>query len=53
MRSLSRLRSLQAFEAAARHGSFTGAFLGMIAFDTSGRGQPADFSHFSYESRDG
>ena len=25
MRSLSRLRSLQAFEAAARHGSFTGA----------------------------
>src|SRR5262245_12415376 len=35
------------------HGSFHGAFLGMLAFDTSGRGQPADFSHFSYESRDG
>jgi xylan 1,4-beta-xylosidase len=35
------------------HGSFTGAFLGMIAFDTSGTGLPADFSYFSYENRDG
>jgi xylan 1,4-beta-xylosidase len=34
------------------HGSFTGAFLGMLAFDTSGAGQPADFSYFSYEDRD-
>ncbi|OED36469.1 beta-xylosidase [Chromatiales bacterium (ex Bugula neritina AB1)] len=31
------------------HASFTGAFIGMIAFDTSGRAQPADFSHFTYE----
>ena len=30
------------------HGSFTGAFVGMLAFDTSGRAQPADFSHFAY-----
>jgi xylan 1,4-beta-xylosidase len=30
------------------HGSFTGAFTGMYAFDTSGRGQPADFDHFVY-----
>jgi len=35
------------------HASFTGAFLGMVAFDTSGAGQPADFSYFSYENRDG
>lgn len=34
------------------HGSFTGAFLGMLAFDTSGSGLPADFAHFVYESRD-
>ncbi|MGE7367855.1 glycoside hydrolase family 43 protein [Neorhizobium sp. NPDC001467] len=32
------------------HGSFTGAFAGMFAFDTSGRGMPADFAHFAYES---
>jgi xylan 1,4-beta-xylosidase len=31
------------------HGSFTGAFIGMAAFDTSGRGAPADFDWFSYE----
>jgi xylan 1,4-beta-xylosidase len=34
------------------HGSFTGAFLGMLAFDTSGAALPADFSYFSYENRD-
>ncbi|GGF81322.1 glycoside hydrolase 43 family protein [Rhizobium wenxiniae] len=32
------------------HGSFTGAFAGMFAFDTSGRARPADFSRFSYEA---
>jgi xylan 1,4-beta-xylosidase len=31
------------------HGSFTGAFIGMFAYDVSGRGQSADFDHFSYE----
>jgi Beta-xylosidase len=31
------------------HGSFTGAFAGMFAFDTSGRAKPADFEHFVYE----
>lgn len=30
------------------HGSFTGAFVGMLAFDTSGSGWPADFSRFDY-----
>ena len=30
------------------HGSFTGAFSGMFAFDTSGRAEPADFSRFAY-----
>ena len=30
------------------HGSFTGAFIGMLAFDTSGSGCPADFSDFAY-----
>jgi bifunctional non-homologous end joining protein LigD len=30
------------------HASFTGAFVGMLAFDTSGRAAPADFAHFSY-----
>ncbi|GIL02181.1 MAG: glycoside hydrolase 43 family protein [Alphaproteobacteria bacterium] len=34
------------------HGSFTGAFAGMIAFDTSGSGLPADFSHFDYAPAD-
>ena len=30
------------------HGSFTGAFVGMLAFDTSGSAKPADFDYFSY-----
>lgn len=30
------------------HASFTGAFVGMVAFDTSGRAAPADFTSFSY-----
>ena len=30
------------------HGSFTGAFVGMAAFDISGRGWPAEFDRFSY-----
>ena len=30
------------------HGSFTGAFVGMAAFDTSGAGKPADFDYFDY-----
>lgn len=30
------------------HGSFTGAFVGMLAFDTSGRAATADFAAFSY-----
>jgi xylan 1,4-beta-xylosidase len=30
------------------HGSFTGAFVGMLAFDTSGGALPADYSYFSY-----
>ena len=34
------------------HGSFTGAFLGMLAFDTSGAALPADFGYFSYENLD-
>ncbi|MBR0555436.1 glycoside hydrolase family 43 protein [Ciceribacter sp. L1K23] len=33
------------------HGSFTGAFTGMFAFDTSGRGQAADFDRFAYLPR--
>ena len=34
------------------HGSFTGAFVGMAAFDTSGICLPADYDHFIYEPRD-
>lgn len=30
------------------HGSFTGAFVGMAAFDISGSARPADFDRFSY-----
>jgi xylan 1,4-beta-xylosidase len=30
------------------HGSFTGAFIGMLAFDTSGTARPADFPYFVY-----
>jgi xylan 1,4-beta-xylosidase len=33
------------------HASFTGAFIGMAAFDTSGAAVPADFSYFQYERR--
>lgn len=35
------------------HGSFTGTFVGMMCFDTSGEGSPADFSRFAYVPRDG
>lgn len=30
------------------HGSFTGAFVGMVCFDTSGSGREARFPYFSY-----
>ncbi len=30
------------------HGSFTGTFVGMLAFDISGRACPADFTGFAY-----
>lgn len=30
------------------HGSFTGAFVGMVAFDTSGRAAEATFARFTY-----
>lgn len=30
------------------HGSFTGAFIGMMAFDVSGRGNIADYEYFNY-----
>ena len=33
------------------HASFTGAFIGMLAFDTSGAARTADFTHFDYEPR--
>jgi xylan 1,4-beta-xylosidase len=33
------------------HGSFTGAFIGMLAFDTSGAACPADFHYFDYAPR--
>ncbi|MFN3550172.1 MAG: glycoside hydrolase 43 family protein, partial [Mesorhizobium sp.] len=33
------------------HASFTGAFVGMAAFDTSGRARPADFDFFSYSPK--
>lgn len=32
------------------HGSFTGAFAGIVAFDSSGRGREADFTRFAYEA---
>ena len=35
------------------HGSFTGGFVGMVAFDTSGRGRKARFEQFSYIPADG
>ncbi len=34
------------------HASFTGAFVGMAAFDVSGMAHPADFAYFEYERRD-
>jgi xylan 1,4-beta-xylosidase len=34
------------------HGSFTGAFVGMAAFDTSGGAIPADYGYFLYEGFD-
>jgi xylan 1,4-beta-xylosidase len=33
------------------HASFTGAFVGMVAFDITGQGRPADFAGFSYTPR--
>ena len=30
------------------HASFTGAFIGMLAFDTSGGARPADYAYFDY-----
>ncbi|MBV9290390.1 MAG: glycoside hydrolase family 43 protein [Hyphomicrobiales bacterium] len=36
---------------AGEHGNFTGAFVGMFAFDTSGAAIPADFRSFVYEGR--
>ncbi|QKV19155.1 glycoside hydrolase family 43 protein [Oricola thermophila] len=33
------------------HASFTGAFTGMVCFDTSGSGLPAAFTHFNYLPR--
>jgi xylan 1,4-beta-xylosidase len=33
---------------AGEHGSFTGAFVGMCAFDVSGQGAVADFAYFDY-----
>ncbi|MBV8604862.1 MAG: glycoside hydrolase family 43 protein [Pelomonas sp.] len=30
------------------HASFTGAFIGMLAFDTSGAARPADYAYFDY-----
>jgi xylan 1,4-beta-xylosidase len=36
---------------AGEHGSFTGAFVGMVAFDTSGGAIGADFKYFEYEGR--
>ena len=36
---------------AGEHRSFTGAFVGMFAFDTSGRGLAADLRYFEYEGR--
>ena len=35
------------------HRSFTGAFVGMFAFDTSGAALAADFRSFAYENADG
>ena len=37
---------------AGEHGSFTGAFVGLCAFDVSGQGAVADFSYFDYAPED-
>ena len=34
------------------HGSFTGAFVGMAAFDTSGAAIPADYRYFEYAGQE-
>jgi xylan 1,4-beta-xylosidase len=34
---------------AGEHASFTGAFVGMLAFDQTGQGKTALFKHFSYD----
>lgn len=34
------------------HGSFTGAFVGMVAFDTSGRSRQAEFTKFTYHGQE-
>ena len=34
------------------HRSFTGAFVGMVAFDVSGAAIGADFHYFDYDARD-
>ena len=34
------------------HASFTGAFVGMIAFDITGQGREARFDHFTYAPQD-
>ena len=33
------------------HASFTGAFVGMLAFDISGSACPADFDYFEYSPK--
>jgi len=33
------------------HASFTGAFVGMVAFDVTGQAMPADFASFRYTAR--
>jgi len=38
--------------AGGEHRSFTGAFVGMAAFDTSGAAASADFAYFDYEALD-
>jgi len=37
---------------AGEHGSFTGAFVGLFAFDASGGGKVADFRQFEYDGAD-
>ncbi len=44
--------TMLADESAGRgaHGNFTGAFVGMLAMDTSGQAKTADFDYFSYRN---